>query len=55
MIEAMACGTPVVACRRGSVPEILEDGKSGFVVDTIEQAARAVRAYCKLGPSKGSR
>jgi glycosyltransferase involved in cell wall biosynthesis len=52
MIEAMACGTPVVAFRRGSVPEILEDGTSGFVVDTIEQAARAVRRIPNLDRAK---
>jgi glycosyltransferase involved in cell wall biosynthesis len=33
MIEAAACGTPVVATRRGSVPEVVEDGVTGFVVD----------------------
>src|SRR5439155_2250598 len=38
MIEAMACGTPVVAWRRGSVPEIIEDGVTGFVVDNEEEA-----------------
>src|SRR5262249_14383168 len=38
MIEAMACGTPVVAFRRGSVPEILEDGVTGFIVDSVEDA-----------------
>jgi hypothetical protein len=52
MIEAMACGTPVVAFRRGSVPEILEDGASGFVVDTIEQAADAVRRIVSLDRAK---
>ena len=31
MIEAMACGTPVVACRRGSVPEVVDPGKTGFL------------------------
>jgi glycosyltransferase involved in cell wall biosynthesis len=41
MIEAMACGTPVVAFRRGSVPEVLEDGVSGFVVDDFEAAVTA--------------
>lgn len=45
MIEAMACGTPVVAFRCGSVPEIIEDGETGFVVDNLEQAvAAAARA-----------
>ena len=34
MIEAMACGTPVVAWRRGSVPEVIDDGVTGFVVET---------------------
>jgi hypothetical protein len=42
MIEAMACGTPVIAFNSGSVPEILEDGVSGFVVDTVEQAAAQI-------------
>ena len=38
MIEAMACGTPVLALRCGSVPEIVEDGLTGAIVDTMEQA-----------------
>ena len=38
MIEAMACGTPVLAFRCGSVPEIIEDGLTGAIVDTMEQA-----------------
>jgi glycosyltransferase involved in cell wall biosynthesis len=42
MIEAMACGTPVIAWRRGSVPEVIDDGVSGFVVDDLEAAVRAV-------------
>ena len=42
MIEAMACGTPVVAFRNGSVPEVIEDGVTGFVVDDEQQAAAAV-------------
>src|SRR5262249_2976647 len=41
MIEAMACGTPVIAWRRGSVPEIIEQGVTGFVVDSEEQAVAA--------------
>jgi glycosyltransferase involved in cell wall biosynthesis len=52
MIEAMACGTPVIAFRRGSVPEIVEEGSSGFVVDTIEQAADAVRRIASLDRAK---
>ena len=41
MIEAMACGTPVVAFRCGSTTEIIEDGATGFLVDTLEQAVAA--------------
>jgi glycosyltransferase involved in cell wall biosynthesis len=42
MIEAMACGTPVVAFRNGSVPEVLEHGVTGFIVDSEEAAASAL-------------
>src|SRR5262249_17461939 len=42
MIESMACGTPVIAFNSGSVPEIMEDGVTGFVVDTVEEAAAQV-------------
>ena len=44
MIESMACGTPVVAFRRGSVPEVMTDGVTGFVVDDVAGAVEAVRA-----------
>jgi glycosyltransferase involved in cell wall biosynthesis len=54
MIEAMACGTPVVAFARGSVPEIVHDGRSGFVVESVDEAVAAVpraldlpRASCR--------
>ena len=43
MIEAMACGTPVIAWNRGSVPEVVEDGVSGFIVDSVDEAVAAVR------------
>src|SRR5262249_23104932 len=42
MIEAMACGTPVVAFERGSVPEVIESGTSGFVVKDVEEAVAAL-------------
>ncbi len=42
MVEAMACGTPVIATRRGSVPEIVVDGETGFIVDDVAGAARAL-------------
>ena len=42
MIEAMACGTPVIAFNRGSVPEIIEHGVNGLIVDDMAQAIAAV-------------
>jgi glycosyltransferase involved in cell wall biosynthesis len=42
MIEAMACGTPVIAYPKGSVPEVLESGTSGFIVSDLEEAVQAV-------------
>ena len=48
MIEAMACGTPVIAYRSGSVPEVIEHGVTGFIVDGEEDAVRAVRELSRL-------
>lgn len=42
MIEAMACGTPVVAYRRGSIPEVMVDGQTGYIVSGLEEAVAAV-------------
>jgi glycosyltransferase involved in cell wall biosynthesis len=42
MIEALACGTPVIAYHRGSVPEVLEDGVTGWIVEGLEEAVQAV-------------
>ena len=42
LIEAMACGTPVIAYRRGSVPELVEDGVTGFIVDDVNGAVEGV-------------
>ena len=42
MIEAMACGTPVIAWGNGSVPEVLEHGVTGFIVKSEEEAAFAI-------------
>jgi glycosyltransferase involved in cell wall biosynthesis len=42
MIEAMACGTPVIAFERGSVPEILENGLTGYIVNSVEEAIEVV-------------
>jgi glycosyltransferase involved in cell wall biosynthesis len=43
MIESLACGTPVVAFRGGSVAEVIDHGVTGFVVDTLEEAIEATR------------
>jgi glycosyltransferase involved in cell wall biosynthesis len=48
MIEALACGTPVIARRRGSVPEILQEGVTGFVCDTEEEMVGAVQKVTML-------
>jgi glycosyltransferase involved in cell wall biosynthesis len=48
MIEAMACGTPVIALRRGSVPEVIDHGVTGFIVDDEAQAAAAARRLHEL-------
>jgi glycosyltransferase involved in cell wall biosynthesis len=42
MIEAMACGTPIIAYDRGSVPEVMENGVTGFIVNEIDHAVEAV-------------
>jgi glycosyltransferase involved in cell wall biosynthesis len=48
MIEAMACGTPVIAYRQGSVPEVMEEGRTGFIVSELEDAIQAVRRISEL-------
>ena len=48
VVEAMACGTPVVARRRGSMSEIVQDAEAGFLVDTLDQAVAAVHASIAL-------
>lgn len=48
VIEAMACGTPVIATRRGAMPEIIQDGINGFLVDSMDDAVEAVRAVAHL-------
>jgi len=42
MIEALACGTPVIAWRSGPVPEVIDDGRTGFMVESVEEAVEAV-------------
>jgi glycosyltransferase involved in cell wall biosynthesis len=52
MIEAMACGTPVIAFNRGSAPEIVEDGLTGFVVEDVNGAIGAVDRLGHLSREK---
>jgi len=54
VIESMACGTPVITFNRGSMPELIENGKCGFLVNTVDEVIDAVRrikdidrAYCR--------
>lgn len=54
VVESMACGTPVIAFDKGSMPELIEHGSSGFLVKTVDEAITAVsqipkieRAYCR--------
>jgi glycosyltransferase involved in cell wall biosynthesis len=51
MIEAMANGAPVVAFRRGSVPEVIDEGLTGFVVDSVDRAVAAVPRAAALDRS----
>jgi glycosyltransferase involved in cell wall biosynthesis len=48
MIEAMACGTPIVAWRNGSVPEVLDDGVTGRIVSSMDEAEHAVYEVMQL-------
>ncbi len=50
MIESMAAGTPVIALRRGSVPEVIEDGVSGFICDDVDEMVDAVARVGDIDP-----
>jgi glycosyltransferase involved in cell wall biosynthesis len=52
MVEAMACGTPVIAFREGSVPEVVVDGESGFIVGDEEEMATAIGRVDELDPDR---
>ena len=52
MIEAMACGTPVIAFRAGSVPEVIDDGITGFVVEGETEATQAIKRLGELDRRK---
>lgn len=48
VIEAMACGTPVIAYKRGSMPELIKDGKTGFLVETQEEMIEAIKKIDRI-------
>jgi glycosyltransferase involved in cell wall biosynthesis len=50
MIESLAAGTPVVALRRGSLPEVIEDGITGFICEDVDEMADAVRLIDQIDP-----
>jgi glycosyltransferase involved in cell wall biosynthesis len=52
MIEAMACGTPVIAFNRGSAPEVVDDGLTGFIVEDVNGAIGAVDRLGNLSREK---
>jgi glycosyltransferase involved in cell wall biosynthesis len=52
MIEAMACGTPVIAFNRGSAPEVVDDGLTGFVVEDVNGAIGAIDRLGHLSREK---
>jgi glycosyltransferase involved in cell wall biosynthesis len=52
MIESMACGTPVVATRWGAVPEVIEHGHSGIIVDDYREMATALADADELDPNE---
>ncbi|MGH6642318.1 MAG: glycosyltransferase, partial [Bradyrhizobium sp.] len=58
VVESLACGTPVIACNRGSMPELIDDGVTGFLVDSPDAAVDAIkrideidRAACRAAVS----
>jgi len=52
MIESLACGTPVIAMRQGSVPEVIEHGRTGFIVDSPEEMIEAYARIDEIDPAE---
>jgi len=51
LIESLACGTPVIAFRRGSMPELVRHGETGYIVDNIEEAVKALATVNEIDRS----
>jgi len=54
VVESMACGTPVVAYRKGSMPEVIDEGVTGRLVDDVDQAVAAVAEIGRLDRARGA-
>lgn len=52
MIESLACGTPVIAMRQGAVPEVIEHGRTGFIVETVDEMVEAARHVGDIDPAE---
>ncbi len=52
MIESMAAGTPVIAFRKGAAPEVIEHGRTGFIVDTVDEMVEALRHIDEIDPAE---
>jgi len=52
MVESMACGTPVIATRHGAVPEVIDDGRSGIIVENFREMAAALERADELDPAE---
>jgi glycosyltransferase involved in cell wall biosynthesis len=52
MIESLAAGTPVIALRRGSVPEVIVDGVTGFICDDVDEMAKAAERIGEIDPEE---
>jgi glycosyltransferase involved in cell wall biosynthesis len=51
VVEALACGTPVIASNRGSMPELIDHGVTGFLVDNVDEAVDAIARVGEIDPA----